>query len=200
MTTVSAQDLEKADFVVTKIKEFIDSGILEKSDSHFRLAFRYGYVIESTFDENVLFVLKVGFRSDSELIRTAYEENKDIELKELLNLPLELGSLKSIKSYIEDNPTAATIDFIKKCNILSYPHFRPIASSSSQKQLEELFELLADFRELVSKDVIDLDDSKYNFMTNFKRKKDKEKRPGCFDGLCIEKNIDKIFPFAREVY
>lgn len=68
---------------------------------------------------------------------------------------------------------------MKKCNILAYPHFRPIASSSSQKQLEELFELLADFRELVSKDIIDLDDSKYNFMTNFKRKKDKENRPGC---------------------
>lgn len=200
MTTVSAQDLEKADIVVAKIKEFINGGILEKSDSFFRLAFRYGYVIERAFGEDTPFVLKAGFRSDSELIRTAYEENKSIELKELLNLPLELGTLKNIKRHIEANPDAATIDFIKKCNILSYPHFRPIASSSSQKQLEELFELLIDFRELVSKDIIDLDDSKYNFMTNFKIKKDKEKRPGCFDGLCIEKNIDKIFPFAREVY
>ncbi|MDD2290657.1 MAG: hypothetical protein PHV52_00125 [Aliarcobacter sp.] len=198
MTTVSAQDLEKADRVVTKISELIENSILEKSDSYFRLAFRYGYVIERAFGEDTPYVLKAGFRSDSELIRTAYEENKNIELKELLNLPLELGSLKNIKSYIENNPTAATIDFIKKCNILSYPHFRPIASSSSQKQLEELFKLLADFRELVAKDVIDLSDSKYNFMTNFKRKK--ENRPGCFDGLCIEKNIDKIFPFAREVY
>lgn len=200
MTTVSPEDLEKADIVVTKIKEFIANGILEKSDSHFRLAFRYGYAIERAFGEDTPFVLKAGFRSDSELIRTAYEENKNIELKELLNLPLQLGALKNIKSYIEDNPAAATIDFIKKCNILTYPHFRQIASSSSQKQLEELFELLADFRELVSKDIIDLSDSKYNFMTNFKRKKDKENRPGCFDGLCIEKNIDKIFPFAREVY
>jgi len=200
VTTVSPEDLEKADIVVTKIKELIENGILEKSDSHFRLAFRYGYVIERAFGEDTPFVLKAGFRSDSELIRTAYEENKNIELKELLNLPLQLGALKNIKSYIEINPAAATMDFMKKCNILAYPHFRPIASSSSQKQLEELFELLVDFRELVSKDIIDLDDSKYNFMTNFKRKKDKENRPGCFDGLCIEKNIDKIFPFAREVY
>lgn len=200
MTTSSPQDLEKADIVVTKIKEFIENKILEKSDSHFRLAFKYGYVIERTFGEDAPFVLKVGFRSDSELIRTAYEENKNIELKELLNLPLQLGALKNIKSHIDDNPAASAIDFVKKCNILSYPHFRQIATSSSQKQLEELFELLADFRELVSKDIIDLSDSKYNFMTNFKRKKDKENRPGCFDGLCIEKNIDKIFPFAREVY
>jgi hypothetical protein len=200
VTTASAQDLEKADKVVTKIKEFIDNGILEKSDSHFRLAFRYGYVIERAFGEDTPFVLKAGFRSDSELIRTAYEENKNIELKELLNLPLQLGALKNIKSHLDENPATSTIDFIKMFNILTYPHLRQIASSSSQKQLEELFELLADFRELVSKDVIDLSDSKYNFMTNFKRKKDKDNRPGCFDGLCIEKNIDKIFPFAREVY
>jgi hypothetical protein len=200
VTTASAQDLEKADKVVTKIKEFIDNGILEKSDSHFRLAFRYGYVIERAFGEDTPFVLKAGFRSDSELIRTAYEENKNIELKELLNLPLQLGALKNIKSHLDENPATSTIDFIKMFNILTYPHLRQIASSSSQKQLEELFELLAEFRELVSKDVIDLSDSKYNFMTNFKRKRDKDNRPGCFDGLCIEKNIDKIFPFAREVY
>jgi hypothetical protein len=200
VTTVSAQDLEKADIVVTKIKEFIDNGILEKSDSYFRLAFRYGYVIERAFGEDTPYVLKAGFRSDSELIRTAYEENKNIELKELLNLPLQLGALKNIKSHLDENPATSTIDFIKMFNILTYPHLRQIASSSSQKQLEELFELLAEFRELVSKDIIDLSDSKYNFMTNFKRKKDKENRPGCFDGLCIEKNIDKIFPFAREVY
>jgi hypothetical protein len=198
VTAVSAEDLEKADRVVTQIKEFMDNGVLEKSDSYFRLAFRYGYVIERAFGEDTPFVLKAGFRSDSELIRTAYEENKNIELKELLNLPLQLGALKN--SHLDENPATSTIDFIKMFNILTYPHLRQIASSSSQKQLEELFELLADFRELVSKDVIDLSDSKYNFMTNFKRKKDKENRPGCFDGLCIEKNIDKIFPFAREVY
>ena len=77
-----------------------------------------------------------------------------------------------------------------------------IATSNSQKELEEVFNTLADFRELVSKDIIDLSDTQYNFMTNYKtkRKKDKENRPGCFDGLCIEKNIDKIFPFSREVY
>ncbi len=131
---------------------------------------------------------------------SAYERNEDISIKEILQLPIEEGAKKSIRKFSEENPNASTLDLFQKFNIFDYPHFMPIATSTSKEELKEVYELLKEFRGFVLDGVVDLNDKMYNFMTNNKIKRKKEHRPGCFDGLCLEKNIEKIFPFAREAY
>ncbi len=145
--------------------------------------------------------LRIAFKSDSEIILNAYEKNNNIKVTDLLNLPVEDGAKRGIQRFIDSNEDLDILTFMNKYNIFDYPHFMPIATSTSKKELEEVFDTLKVFRNMVLKGYIDLSDSKYNFMTNKREtRKKKENRPGCFDGLCLEKNIEKMFPFAREAY
>ncbi|UXC30729.1 hypothetical protein N3114_12600 (plasmid) [Aliarcobacter butzleri] len=182
--------------MIAELKHLIDNKILSQNESYFDIAFHRGFIIEQISKEE--YIIKVSYSSDSEKILTYYENKKDFELKELLDLPIQDGAKTTIKGYIQDNITP--YDFLVKCNIFTYPKWKILASSNKRENLEYIFSLLKEFRELIDKGFIDTLVSDFDFIIGKKRRnKVIETRPKCFDGLCVENNISKIFPFAREV-
>lgn len=174
----------------------IDNKILSQNESYFDIAFKRGFKIEKNIDEE--YIIQVAYSSDSEKILAYYENNKEFELKELLSLAIQDGAKKTIERYIEDKITP--YDFLVKCNIFDYPKWKILATSKKRENLEYIFSLLKDFRELINQGLINTLVSDFDFISGKKRRnKITETRPKCFDGLCVESNISKIFPFAREV-
>lgn len=174
----------------------INNKILSPSESYFDLAFERGFKIEKNIDEE--YFMQVAYSSDSERILAYYENKKDFKLKELLSLPIQEGVKKTIKRHIEDK--TAPYDFLVKCNIFLYPKWKILATSKKRENLEYIFSLLKEFRELLNQGFINTLVSDFDFISGKKRRnKIIETRPKCFDGLCVESNISKIFPFAREV-
>jgi hypothetical protein len=181
---------------VAELKNLISNKLLITSESYFDIAFHRNYKLEKMNDN--MYSLQVVYSSDSEKILTYYENKKDFELKELLSLPIQKGAKKTIERYIEDETTP--YDFLVKCNIFTYPKWKILATSRKREKLEYIFSLLRDFRELINQGFIDVLMSDFDFISGKKgRSKIIETRPKCFDGLCVESNISKIFPFAREV-
>lgn len=182
--------------MIAELKSLIDNKILSTNESYFDIAFHRGFIIDT--NENEEYTIQVSYSSDSEKILTYYENKKDFELKELLDLPIQDGAKATIKGYIEDK--ISPYDFLVKCNIFTYPKWRVLATSNKREKLENIFSLLKEFRELINQGFINTLVSDFDFISGKKRRnKIIETRPKCFDGLCVESNISKIFPFAREV-
>lgn len=174
----------------------IDNKILSQCESYFDIAFERGFKIEKNIDEE--YIIQVAYSSDSEKILAYYENKKDFELKELLSLPIQEGAKKTIERNIEYKITP--YDFLVKCNIFNHPKWKILATNKKSENLEYIFSLLKEFRELINQELINTLVSDFDFISGKKRRnKINEIRPKCFDGLCVESNISKIFPFAREV-
>ncbi|WP_187648665.1 hypothetical protein [Nitrosophilus labii] len=178
--------------LIEQLKNYIKEGVLIRSDDLYNISLDYPYKIEKTWgDEYGLY-----FVPDSDTVKI-YQHlvERNGTLKELLSLDLAQGALNNIRQFIIDNPNATIEEFIKRFRI-NEPikrYFR-YAETKDKELLEKVALTIIEFKKMRS--FIDTSHKKFNPLKN--RRGRNEGKPGCFDGLCIEKNIEKIFPFARE--
>ena len=183
---------KKINAITEKLHKFIKSGVLYRSDTLYDIDTDFGYIIKkSCFNDYDLLFLP---NSDTTKICNYLKNHNDFS--GLLQLNLHPGALNTIRKYLIENKNPSKEEFIKKFNITpNKERIKIYATSDDKKLLEEVAQTVLEFRKL--RYLIDTSHPKFNKLKN--RKSKNENKPGCFDGLCIEKNITQIMPFIREI-
>lgn len=188
-----AYNESKIEKMLVKLREFINSGVINTSDTYFNIAYHREPKIEKT--EDGIYQLHFAQSSDSERLLSAYEVNPNIKPIELLGVGVPKGVLKRLNSHIKDNPNNTVKDIFDFFRIWNYPTYRwTHAQSSSLDEINSVKELIIDWAKLKEEIQLDLSEGKFTFMRTNKRAKTEDQTkviPQCFDGLCMEANIMK---------
>jgi len=191
-------DEKKLKSILESMKRWINDGTLVKSDFYYNICFWRPYKIEKRFSGEE-YELRFATSSDSERMLTAYELNNDIKPLDFLNVGIASGAQRMIKLWIEDNPSATTLDMLDHFRIFNYPTYYTRAKHTSKETLEEVAQVLIDFAKL--RESLTLADTKFSFMREHKIGKLGDHSttiPRCFDGLCLEANIMKSLKEASK--
>jgi hypothetical protein len=185
--------------LITKLEVLINNEQLIRTDTFYNIAWKRGYKIERSFNKLGFYDLKLPPVSESEIILSAYEKNNQIKPQDFLMLELPQITKSILKNTIADNPNITTIDLLNKFRIFEYPHYHCFATAETENELLDILELLKKFDKIAKAKLIDLNDKIFNNLSaSRKKRKMKEITPGCFDGMCIEKNTRTTPLFTRE--
>ena len=189
-TTYNEVEIEKT---LNELKKFIKSGVINESDTYFNISTEREPIIK---EDNEVYGLHFAQSSDSERLLTLYEHNPKIKPTELLGAGVASAALKSIKCYIDENPTATTKEVLEHFSIFNYPTYRwTHAQSKSLEELEIVKNLIIRWAKLKNRLLFDLSEGRFTFMRINKRNKEKDQTkivPQCFDGMCLEQNFLKL--------
>ncbi len=179
--------------ILSSLKEFIEAGVLNESDTYFNLAINREAKVQK---EDGLYKLRFAQASDSERILAVYENDPTIEPKGLLGAGVANGALTSIKNHIDDNPKATSKEILEHYSIFNYPTYRwTHAQSDSLNIINTVKELIIEWAQIKEKIQLELSEGRFTFMRLNKRNKTENQTkviPQCFDGLCLESNFMKI--------
>jgi predicted XRE-type DNA-binding protein len=180
--------------LLERMRVMIESGIMAKSDKYHKL--HPGYPIEIKEGLSGHFNITATGKSDSSIWLEVFESGEWSTPKEYLNRCSDAGAYtKTAWEYIERFPDETVEELLIRFRIRESINPLIRASAPTMKQAQEVAELLHEWaiqRDRYTDEECFANDE-LNFMRKSRRKKvDQGKDPACFDGLCIERNLDKI--------
>ena len=187
------------DILITKLEKLITAEQLIRTDTFYNIAWDRGYKIEKAILKDGYLVLKLPPVSVSEQILRAYEEDKNIKPTDFLLLELPETTKNIWKNSIDTDPNITSLEILTKFRIFDYPNYHAFAYAKTEEELLNILELLKKFDKIAKANLIDINDKMFNGLSaSRKKRRKKEITPGCFDGMCIEKNTKTTPLFARE--
>jgi len=186
--------------MLDRLKKAIESGMLHKSDKYHKVNLDYPITIDRYESGCIVRATNI---SDSSIWLKVYETaGLNDDPRAFLNaVDAENASTKYAWKMLAEQPDATVNDMMVRFNIRASIHQVTKTPLLKEKDAQAVAELLAEWGAVRCL----LDDQEcYNndsltFMRETRRKKaDESERPGCFDGLCIDRMLVNKLPNVRD--